>query len=441
MTEVSILATAVMAVAAMIGALKRPGGCLRYSFLCGALYLAWIVPQLVGLSAGEFLTPENGFLWLSIMVVLCLGASLVGWRIGTRQERSLVSLPPIRDDDNIAQLFWPVVGLTAFMFLLHAMIGLQPLEDLARTQWSGPLTIIVFFLSLSAISLYLSLRIALRKRSPGALLLAGANIMLSGTSAFIAMRRGEIIDFGVAATAVLWFGARRRVPVALLATAVVGMIVVTYAIGPLRSAANAVQARAGTSVGLLSPEVWAQVDFAEELRNSSRQAVDLSNAAHLIDYTNRWGDFSYGQRSWDRLVFQWVPAQILGADFKNSLMFRQGSEYEQLETAYGYVAVGGTTTTGFGFAYQEFGPFGFVYFLIIGIVMGRLWSRAETGDLWAQALYVSFAGYALLSVTHHAMWLIVQIPLFLLAVFVLKRMTRNNFHRRRPIGAYNNITR
>jgi len=87
----------------------------------------------------------------------------------------------------------------------------------------------------------------------------------------------------------------------------------------------------------------------------------------------------------------------------------------------------------FGFAYQEFGPFGFLYFLLIGILMGRLWTRGETGDVWAQALYVSFAGGALLSVTHHAMWLMVQIPLFLLGIFVLRRMTARGVRRQRLI--------
>ena len=72
--------------------------------------------------------------------------------------------------------------------------------------------------------------------------------------------------------------------------------------------------------------------------------------------------------------------------------------------------------------------------------MGRLWSRAETGDVWAQALYVSFAGGALLSVTHHAMWLIVKIPLFLLAVFGLKRMSRRSVSRRFSAG-YTPLTR
>jgi hypothetical protein len=134
------------------------------------------------------------------------------------------------------------------------------------------------------------------------------------------------------------------------------------------------------------------------------------------------------------MVFRWVPAQIVGADFKNSLMFRQGLDFAQIEANYGYTMTGGTTPTGFGFAYQEFGPFGFLYFLVIGIVMGRLWWRAEAGSVWAQALYTSFAGYALHTVTHHAMWLIMQMPLFLIAVFLLKRAAGLGARHGRSIG-------
>jgi hypothetical protein len=431
MTELGIVIIAAISITAIFAALRQPGGCLRYSFLCSALYLAWIVPQLSGLDS-EIMTPDDGLLWLVVMVVLCLGASLIGWRIGTRQ-RPATSIAPVQRQEDLAKLFWPVAALTAFMFALHIMIDLQPLEARQQLQWSGPLTIIAFLLTPQVMSLFLSLLLAIRERSARAFILAGVNILLLGTSAFVGIRRGAMIDFGIAAAAALWFGARRRVPVALLAAAILGIGVVAYAILPLRIAAKEIEARTGDSVGLLSPEVWKQVDFASEVQSSSRRAVDLSNAAYLIDYANKWSEFTLGRQSWDRFVFQWVPAQILGADFKRSLMFEKGSDYEQIQAEYGYAAMPGTTSTGFGFAYQEFGPFGFLYFLLIGILMGRLWTRGETGDVWAQALYVSFAGGALLSVTHHAMWLMVQIPLFLLGIFVLRRMTARGVRRQRLI--------
>jgi hypothetical protein len=435
MTELGIVIIAAISIAAIVAALRQPGGCLRYSFLCGALYLTWIVPQLSGLDS-EITIPADGLLWLVIMVVLCLGASLIGWRIGTRQQRPAASLAPIRDRGDLAKLFWPVAALTTFMFALHVMINLQPLEARQQPQWSGPLTIIVFFLSLSVASLYLSLLITLRERSLRAFMLAGLNILLSGTSAFVAVRRGEMIDLGVAAIAALWFGAGKRVPIALVAVAVLGVGVVSYAIVPLRMAAKEIEARTGSSVGLLSREVWEKVDFSSAVESSARRAIDLSNAVYAIDYTNKWGEFTLGRESWNRLVFQWVPAQFLGADFKNALMFRQGLTAEQIQAEYGYATTGGTTSTGFGFAYQEFGLFGFFYFLLIGFLMGRLWTRAEVGDVWAQVLYVSFVGGALLSVTHHAMWLITQIPLFLITVFVLKRMVGSGARQRRSMGAY-----
>ena len=436
MTGLGIAVTVVISIAAVLMAIQRPGGCLRYSFLCGTLYLAWIVPQLIALDTES--TPEDGLFWLVVMVALCLGASLFGWRIGTRRQRRAMPVN-FQGQADLQTLFWPVAALTAFVFMLHVLIRLQPLEALQQTKWSGPLTIIAFFLSLSVIGLYLSLLIALRERSTRAFILAGANVLLSGMVAFIALRRGELVDFGVATAAALWFGVRKRIPLSLVATAIIGMVMVAYAITPLRIAAKEA-ARTESGAGLLSPEVWRQVDFAGAVQKSSQQAIDLSNAVHIIDSTNRWNEFTLGQRSWDRFVFQWVPAQILGADFKNGLMFEQGTNYEQIQLDYAFTYIGGTTSTGFGFAYQEFGPFGFIYFLSIGILMGRLWSRAETGDVWAQALYVSFAGGALLSVTHHAMWLIVKIPLFLLAVFGLKRMSRRSVSRRFSAG-YTPLTR
>jgi hypothetical protein len=433
MTEMGIAAAAAISIAAIVAALRMPGGCIRYSFLCGALYLAWVVPQAAALSV-DGATSTDGLFWLVVMVVLCLGASLVGWRIGTMRRRSAAALGFMRGDLDVGRLFWPVAALTAFMLLLHVLIGLQPLEDRQQSNWSGPLTIMAFFLSLGVIGLYLSVLIALRERSLRSFALASVNIVLGGVGAFVALRRGPLIEFGTATTAALWFGARRRVPIWLLAAGFAGAAVVVYAIGPLRSAASEMAERTGSSAGLLSPEVWQQVDFAGEVEKAARQAPDFSNAVYLIDAANRWGEFTYGRQSWDALVFRWVPAQILGADFKSSLMFGQGMDWEKLEANYGYTTIGGTTSTGFGFAYQEFGVFGFIYFLLIGLLMGRLWSRAETGDVWAQALYASFASSALHSVTHHAMWLIVQIPLFLLAVLLLRLAAGRRARHGRPVG-------
>jgi len=403
----------------MIIALGQQGGCLRFSFLCGVLYLAWVVPQLLALHA-DVVTPEMGLSWLGAMVVLCLAASLIGWWIGLRRGQPNRMPLFIPKDTEISRLFWPAAGLTAFVFLMHVLIGLQPLEAREQTQWSGPLTIIAFFLNLAVISLFISLRICLEQRNLRAFVLAGANILLSGTAAFVGVRRGEIIDFGIAGVAAMWFGPRKRIPIAVLFAGVAGMAVVTYAIGPLRTAANEIAERTGERVGLLSPEVWRRVDYSAEFGNALSLSPDFANATYLIDYSNKWGYYTFGQQSWDRLVFQWVPAQILGAGVKNGLMFGSFDDYGQIEAEYGYKTSGGSTTTGFGFAYQEFGLLGFAYFLLIGIVMGRLWSKADAGDIWAQILYVSFAGGALLSVTHHAMFLIVQMPLFLLAMFMLR---------------------
>jgi hypothetical protein len=256
------------------------------------------------------------------------------------------------------------------------------------------------------------------------------------TTAFVGLRRGEIINFGIAAAAALWFGARKTVPIAVLVAGIAGVAMVAYAIEPLRKTASEIAERTGTSAGLLSLDVWKQVDFAAEVESSARKSPDFSNAVHVIDYSSRWSEYTYGRQSWDRFVFHWVPAQIVGVDTKKALMFEQGSNYERIQAEYGYTRIGGTTPTGFGFAYQEFGPFGFFYFLLIGILMGRLWSRAEAGDVGAQTLYVSFAGNALHSVTHHAMFLMVQIPLFLLVTFILESMAghRSRYRRRgRPL--------
>lgn len=428
MVAISTLLIACIAIGAMGFALRRPGGPLRYPFLCGAVYLAWVFPQLSAISV-ESRLPEGGVLWLSIMVLVCLLASLFGWRLGLQRDSARGPPPasPLHVDKG--RLFLIVVGLTVFVYMLHVMIGLRPVEERDSSTWSGPLTIIVFFLSLDVMSLYLSLVLALKERTPRALVLAGANVLLCGTSAFVALRRGEMIDFGVACAAAYWFALGKRIPTPAIVSAICLVTVVTYAIEPLRVTAKSIEARTGTAPGLLSPEVWQQVDFVGAIDRSSKEAHDLVNAVFLIEYSNKWGHHTYGRQSWDRIVFQWVPAQILGADFKKSLMFGSEADYGQIEAEFGHLRVGGTTPTGFGFSYQEFGIFGFVYFVLIGFLMGSVWRRAQRGDLWMQAMYASFVAGALLSVTHNAMWLLVQVPLFYSAILILRSVSRKGASR------------
>jgi hypothetical protein len=111
--------------------------------------------------------------------------------------------------------------------------------------------------------------------------------------------------------------------------------------------------------------------------------------------------YDYGLDHWNLLVFNYVPAQIVGRDFKESLMLKLHPDFETAaKTKYGHVYTISTTSTGFVDPFASFGWFGFVKFLIIGWLMGVLYRHAMQGAFLGQLLYIYMLGTAMHVISH-----------------------------------------
>jgi hypothetical protein len=148
---------------------------------------------------------------------------------------------------------------------------------------------------------------------------------------------------------------------------------------------------------------------------------ELRNASFVIAGTDQRRIFDYGLFHWNALVQDYVPAQIVGTEFKSGLMV-------DLDTpdwaVYYHVPSIGSTSTGLADAFQSFWYFGFVKFAAIGWLMGLLYRAGNRGHLLAQVAYALLASYSLVSITHHTNWFlsrIVHMSLFLLPVLVYAR--------------------
>jgi hypothetical protein len=109
-----------------------------------------------------------------------------------------------------------------------------------------------------------------------------------------------------------------------------------------------------------------------------------------------------GQAYWDQLVFRFVPAQIVGRDVKDSLMFRSALRHDKQDlAALGYRLETGTTVTGMGDSYREFGYFGALLFAVLAVVFKSLWAASlRPNGVFAQLLYIQTSTSAMHAVTH-----------------------------------------
>jgi hypothetical protein len=129
----------------------------------------------------------------------------------------------------------------------------------------------------------------------------------------------------------------------------------------------------------------------------SGELLELAVAAYIIDSYSFHSDYAYGAGYWDTFVFRYVPGQILGQDFKKSLMIRP----EAIKLINGYKIHTGLTSTAVGDSFIQFSYLGCFFFFFLGGFFRELWRSAlTTSSPLIQIMYIVCIVQGLLSVTH-----------------------------------------
>ena len=105
---------------------------------------------------------------------------------------------------------------------------------------------------------------------------------------------------------------------------------------------------------------WTQIKNIAFLENLNRQLTaggsELENAVYSIAAMDQTAEFDYGIFHWNTLVFNYVPAQILGDEFKQSLTIPL--ENTDTYSLFGHTPSLGSTVTGMVDAFGSFWYFG-----------------------------------------------------------------------------------
>ena len=135
---------------------------------------------------------------------------------------------------------------------------------------------------------------------------------------------------------------------------------------------------------------------------ASARSVSPPDLAVIIETTKGAGAYQYGAGYWNHLIFRFVPAQLLGADFKQTLMMTSAMEaFERNLFATGYEIPTGSTMTGMGDSFQQFGWAGCLFFALLAVFMRSLWHAAlQPHAVFAQLFYIIITTSAMRSVTH-----------------------------------------
>ena len=364
------------------GMLAR-GAIYGYPFLAGAVFAGYVLPQLLGLANERFL-PSGALESTLVMIILCATMCWLGAAMAHPTNRK----PDWIYDDRRLLVAAAVLSLLGGYF--YYAISRLPAEMTENTQWTGLPVAYLFFARMLTYGFAIAVLMFARNGSRVALLLAIFGASFYFDRIVIGGRRADTGEFVMIILLAWWFQRNRCVPRPLmLAGLVIGTLLINST-GEYRSAS-------GKEEGPKWDEI-ASIDFVGNLQKLTEQGgPELTNAVYIIAAVGRTMEFDLGASHWNLLVFAYVPAQLVGTEFKEALYLPISSPaYEQ----FFYTPVLGSTLTGFSDAFASFWYFGCLKFFLIAYCMQKLWWAARGGSLSAQLLYMLIPMQALEAITH-----------------------------------------
>jgi hypothetical protein len=374
----------------LLSVLAKPQRVYEYPYFISAVFAIFIVPQAVSLVRFPGAAPENAVQNVLLVSCLCLAACLVGYRCRPNPARA--DNNPLSSSPNETRLFQAGLVFVACGFGFSYLLGHMDVQTSELGGWTGPATIYGFFQQLCypgfAICLMAALRRATVVRVAATLL---ATVVPLQSIAF--GRREPAALFALTIGLTLYFQLRTRPPRWLVAVAIVGAMFAIPATATYRR--------------LQLEQDWGgvrQINLLENFRDfvNEESVLELRNAAMLIEGTLRSDEYQCGAGYWNHLVFRYVPAQLVGRHFKESLMLKFSDDAVERELAgMDYLNPVGSTVTGMGDSFQQFGYGGCLVFAGMAAFFGKLWgAAARPNAFFAQLLYMQSCTCAMRAVTH-----------------------------------------
>lgn len=164
-------------------------------------------------------------------------------------------------------------------------------------------------------------------------------------------------------------------------------------------------------------ENLSSLNFSSRDKDKILEKGEIYNAFEGINNVALYSTYDYGINNWNGIVHTYVPTALVGREVKNSLIIE--SHADDLTN---YLTRSGSTMTGYYDAFASFGIFGFIKFLIIGLIMGFLWSRIQYSQL-SLLLYFPLLTPGLHLLTHSSNYFFSQ--LFFIGVIIYPLLRSN----------------
>lgn len=371
-------------------AIVRPRLIYQYPYFMAATFAAFIAPQLYGLSLIDTYDLYGGA--TALMSLLCLTCCWLGYLPKAHPaliEKVNVSL-------NTNRFLHGGILLVMVGYVFTYKFGSMEVDEQAGLM-TGIGTIYLFFGGLVYPGFAICFFCALKGRHPIAWISAAVAAWIPLQAAIFYGRREPTVLFVLSLAMSLYFIKGIHAPRWAIVIGVVGAMFAIPAVGQYRS---------------LSAEdplaAFKELDFREGFNRYFEQDAisEVRNASVLIAATEQSGDYEWGAGYWNRIVFRFVPGQFVGKEIKDSLMIggRQRDPGEFIEETTGFSVPMGSTVTGLGDSFNQFGYFGCLVFAAMAYLFKNLWVAASRPDgTMAQILYIQLMTTAMRALTHQTL--------------------------------------
>lgn len=387
------------------GLLLRAERMYQFPFLAGVMTFGFLLPQIPALMHDPFL-PSGAYAKTMFMGVLSLSMLALGWRIAKSPIR-LLSM-----SFSERRLIVAAAGLSAFGAVFYFLLSRLPGDISIGMQMTGIPVVYLFFAQLMPYGLAIALLCFARRPSWITLAIITFDLIFYLDRILVTGKRAEAIQLVLMFLLAFWFYRRWVVPRVLMTLGILAGTFLMTSMGDYRQITRAAS-------GFVLDDIM-QIDYAANFSETlERGGLEMRNAVQRIDEIDRRLEFDYGKFHWNRVIFTFVPAQLVGSRVKDSLQF------DTPKPSRDYNPLTGTTETGLVDAFASFWYFGALKFLLLAWIMRRLWETAMAGEMLGQLVYMLSIVPAMHAISHQTDWVIpvwIHMAIFLIPVLSLCRI-------------------
>ena len=373
----------------------------------------------------EFYRKEGIFIEMVLFASGCIAAGLLGYMFVTKPKRHRAIDLSLRDVMLVRHysIFLTIVSWSAVALLAGFAGGFSSffLEQASyKITWEGLPVYLIFVARFIYVPIFLLAFLYFRYRYSGDLILLIVSCVYPILNIVLLFRRSELVFLGMAlAYPAIVYGKIYVTPVRVFA-AVLGIFSAVLVFPVLRGTSSE-HIEIGTST-LLS---------AVEENFVFKPNSEIAVAAFRFFRVRESGDLQWGSIIPDAIVKQFVPAGLVGKEFKNRLLFNNtfandldGFWYSGKDFFY-------ITPMGFSQAYEQFAFGGTFIFFVIGGLGAVLFKKQHRGlgysmlyALMIPPLVVSVSNDLQVLITRLITYWLLATPLIIMGIGCLQRQAK-----------------